>query len=240
MTRLAHVILMLYPRTWRARYEDEMAATLGECNPTLGTYLDLVRGAIDAWGHLNCSGRRQATLDTSQSRFVLKSCISIAVIAQVAALAGNLQIIFPDIPNNTSWIWLVGDALLCALIGAYVAARRRRLPVATLAGAVAGICATALLMVMQLAVFITLTWLRFPGFEHEPSTLSLTITWLAAGLIPVAVGVCAGAALGSAGWVALKLAWRPAARALAVLLSNIAAASQASAKALAHVAAPTE
>jgi len=232
---------MLYPRTWRARYEDEMAATLGDCNPTLVTHLDLVLGAIDAWGQLKYSGRRQATMDIWESRFVLKSCILIAVIAQAAALADDFQIFFPNIiPNNGSWIWLVGDALLCTLIGVYVATRRRRLPVATGAGAVAGICATAALMVMQLAVFLPLTWLHIPGFVQASPPPALTVTWLEAGLLPLAVGACAGAALGSAGWAAFKHARRPLARALAVLLSNLAAASQASAKAVAHVATPTE
>jgi hypothetical protein len=43
------ILLRLYPRAWRERYEAEMLALLEEHDVTLATHLDLLRGAIDAW-----------------------------------------------------------------------------------------------------------------------------------------------------------------------------------------------
>jgi hypothetical protein len=243
MTRLDYVILRLYPRSWRARYEDEMAATLGDCKPTLMTRFDLLLGAIDAWSQLNYSARSQRTMDTSQSRFVLRSCVMIAVIAQAAELAYALQYVFPnEILNNTDWIWLIGDGLTCTLIGAYLATRRRRLPAATGAGAVVGVCTSVMLMGMEFAGFVANTRLHpIVGYGPTWSMPVLALPWLETSLIPLAVSACAGAALGTAGWAAFKYApWRPLAEAFAVLLGNLAAASQASAKALAHAAQTTE
>ena len=42
-------LLRLYPRAWRARYGDEMAALLEERPLGLNDRLDLIRGAFDAW-----------------------------------------------------------------------------------------------------------------------------------------------------------------------------------------------
>jgi hypothetical protein len=43
--------LRLYPRAWRARYGDELAALLEARTPSLEDRLDLVRGALDAHLH---------------------------------------------------------------------------------------------------------------------------------------------------------------------------------------------
>ena len=43
--------LRLYPRRWRARYGDEMAALLQDRPPTSRDRMDLLRGAVDAWLH---------------------------------------------------------------------------------------------------------------------------------------------------------------------------------------------
>lgn len=40
--------LKLYPREWRERYGDELAAMVGERPLSLGSSLDLIAGAIDA------------------------------------------------------------------------------------------------------------------------------------------------------------------------------------------------
>lgn len=47
MTRL----LLLYPRWWRARYGDEVAAVLEAVPRRQGERADLLRGALDAWLH---------------------------------------------------------------------------------------------------------------------------------------------------------------------------------------------
>jgi hypothetical protein len=42
------MLLRLYPRTWRDRYAEEMAAMLSDVSLTPGSILDIVAGAIDA------------------------------------------------------------------------------------------------------------------------------------------------------------------------------------------------
>lgn len=44
-TRLARVLVHLYPRAWRARYEDEMVALIGEQPATAPVLLDIAAGA---------------------------------------------------------------------------------------------------------------------------------------------------------------------------------------------------
>jgi hypothetical protein len=51
MSRLASTLLRLYPRGWRQRYGEEMAAMLEGQPLTLRTVTDLVAGAIDARIH---------------------------------------------------------------------------------------------------------------------------------------------------------------------------------------------
>lgn len=51
MTRLARVLLRLYPSAWRERYELEMADTIGRRPTRLGDLVDLALGAIDARLH---------------------------------------------------------------------------------------------------------------------------------------------------------------------------------------------
>lgn len=41
-------LIRLYPRTWRARYGDELATLLSAERPTIRLALDLIAGAIDA------------------------------------------------------------------------------------------------------------------------------------------------------------------------------------------------
>ena len=47
--RLVLWILALYPPWWRRRYGGEVAAVLEQSAPSLGSALDLLRGAVDAW-----------------------------------------------------------------------------------------------------------------------------------------------------------------------------------------------
>lgn len=44
-------LLRLYPRSWRARYAEEMASLLDERPLVARERIDLVRGALDAWLH---------------------------------------------------------------------------------------------------------------------------------------------------------------------------------------------
>ena len=49
-------ILRLYPRAWRERYGDELAALLEEHPASLADQLDLIRGALDARLHPQVPG----------------------------------------------------------------------------------------------------------------------------------------------------------------------------------------
>jgi len=44
-------LLKLYPPGWRRRYGDELAVLIGSARFSIGTVVDLVAGAIDAWLH---------------------------------------------------------------------------------------------------------------------------------------------------------------------------------------------
>ena len=46
LTRVARRIVGLYPRDWRARYEQEMLGLLADRPPTLFQCLDLLRGSV--------------------------------------------------------------------------------------------------------------------------------------------------------------------------------------------------
>ena len=46
-----HPLLRLYPRRWRERYADELAALLDDMKPARRVSLDLIRGAVDAHLH---------------------------------------------------------------------------------------------------------------------------------------------------------------------------------------------
>jgi len=43
------ILLRLYPRAWRERYEAEMLALIEEHDVALATRFDPMRGAFDAW-----------------------------------------------------------------------------------------------------------------------------------------------------------------------------------------------
>lgn len=49
-------LLALYPRSWRLRYGEEIAAMLGEERLSLGLVVDLILGAIDAHLHPELAG----------------------------------------------------------------------------------------------------------------------------------------------------------------------------------------
>src|SRR3989442_14900178 len=49
-------LLALYPRSWRLRYGEEIAAILGEERLSLSLVVDLILGAIDAHLHPELAG----------------------------------------------------------------------------------------------------------------------------------------------------------------------------------------
>lgn len=59
-----HLLLRLYPRAWRERYGEELAAQLEAQRPLrIGVVADLVRGALDA--HLHPLRRDNSTIRSS-------------------------------------------------------------------------------------------------------------------------------------------------------------------------------
>jgi hypothetical protein len=62
-------LVRLYPRAWRERYGEEMAAMLGDMRLTPAAVIDLVAGAIDArvWPHVAAS----RTVSTSEKEKVM-------------------------------------------------------------------------------------------------------------------------------------------------------------------------
>lgn len=60
MTPKSPWFLRLYPRSWRERYGDELAALVGDRSLTLREVVDLISGAVDA--HVTQGGSVFATL----------------------------------------------------------------------------------------------------------------------------------------------------------------------------------
>jgi ATP-dependent Clp protease ATP-binding subunit ClpC len=47
--RILRLLLALYPSWWRQRYGGEADAILDQSEPSLRSFIDLLRGAVDAW-----------------------------------------------------------------------------------------------------------------------------------------------------------------------------------------------
>ena len=78
MTR-RRFLLLLYPAWWRHRYGDEALAVLEQAPAGVGSVLDLLRGALDAWA-------RQRPPEDRFARFGDEACRVLAL-AQQEALA---------------------------------------------------------------------------------------------------------------------------------------------------------
>jgi hypothetical protein len=64
-------LLKLYPPAWRRRYGRELAELIATQPTSLGTAIDLVAGAIDAWIHPQPSTAVTATTDARGERTML-------------------------------------------------------------------------------------------------------------------------------------------------------------------------
>jgi hypothetical protein len=68
-------IVRLYPRAWRALYEEEFRAVLEDQRPTLASVLDVAAGALDAHLHLDeRTGRTRSPLATLQATTLTVLC----------------------------------------------------------------------------------------------------------------------------------------------------------------------
>jgi hypothetical protein len=86
-------LLRLYPRPWRRRYGDEVAAMLAEQRFSLAAAVDLIAGAIDVWLHPS------ATMAAAAAGSDVKEKSMTSGIAKLncAALAG------PNVTKADQW-----------------------------------------------------------------------------------------------------------------------------------------
>jgi hypothetical protein len=116
-----NLLVRLYPRAWRGRYGDELAALLEDRPPGPFDVVDLALGALDAHLHLSGLGHR------SEHRKGIPMSLRLAGLA--AAIGGALWALFFIMAGNAyetgaeygpAWIALVlvaGLVLLAALAG---------------------------------------------------------------------------------------------------------------------------
>lgn len=205
------ILLRLYPRAWRKRYEAEMSALLEEHDVTLATRLDLLRGAFDAWQDQRESG--MAPIPTVARRAAGLGAIPSALI--VATFLLGLFLRSPFLVNNFGVAAVPALFVVCVWAGMRAgrggSTWRDRLGAGLVAGASAGLVAGAL----QIVVIVSLTlaqvafglWVSPLGPPSvvvagriQPVTLA---TWAAnvldvSFLVPMAVGVPTAGIFGAA------------------------------------------
>ena len=123
------LLIRLYPRPWRERYGDELAALLEDRPPGPSDVLDLVLGAFDAHLHRRGRGSTGATGSTAPWSVRLGSVAAVAggvlwMLAVVVAVYGRMD-------DSNPPMALVAVAMLSILIAlaALSAAQSRRHPV---------------------------------------------------------------------------------------------------------------
>jgi len=111
-------ILRLYPRAWRERYGDELAALLEEHPASLADQLDLIRGALDARLHPQVPGTEVVPeQEIPMSQKLLALLAAIGGVAWIAA--GATMFLLPrtaEGDRDTS-LAFIGFAVGMALIG---------------------------------------------------------------------------------------------------------------------------
>ena len=115
-------ILRLYPRAWRERYGDELAALLEEHPSSLADQIDLIRGALDARLHPRVPGADVAPgREFAMDRKVLGLLAAIGGLAWIAA--GATMFLLPrtaegDRDTSLAFIeFAVGMALIGTALG---------------------------------------------------------------------------------------------------------------------------
>lgn len=215
MRHACRLLLRLYPRRWRARYEGEVIAVLEQHDATIATHLDLLAGALDAWRQAGHPMRRETVMATPQSRIMLRAGVLLALVAQTPVLPIHLELVIrDDVPTYLIYLAYVGLAagvLLCVVAGAYVAARGWRLPVGLLAGAFSTVAANAFSLLTILSIDALLTALRVQPYDTYPLTAADALQRATTGVIDDLVYVAIGAALGAAGWAGQHYTGRRAA-----------------------------
>ena len=206
-----NALLRLYPPAWRLRYGDEMEALLEARPPDPRAWLDLARGALDAWMHPPAPSR--APIVAALVGGGLWTVVATAVLVQPAP---------PDWPGYLAEVvplaFVAAICLLVAATGCLLRAgesRRRAIGVAaglmvpgylawvamlgaTILGMVGGpelAAAQAVAMVGTVAVGLTLVRIRDEpiGFLLIAAPVAMlvpsTVAWLAFGLAWTVIGI---------------------------------------------------
>lgn len=111
-------LIRLYPRAWRERYGDELAALLEDQPATLLDRLDLIRGAVDARLHPQVPGKAAAhEQEIPMDRKLLGLLAAIGGLAWVTA--GATMFVMPRTPagDRDAGLAFLGFAVGIALIG---------------------------------------------------------------------------------------------------------------------------
>lgn len=195
------LLLRLYPRAWRERYEAEMLAVLEEHDVTLATHVDLLRGAVDAWRQL----RRPAMAPVPP---VVRRTAGLGAIPGVlvaAAFLLGLVLRSQVLVNRAGLVALPAVVLVCLWAGMRVAADptwRERLGAGLVAGALTGLIGGAIAFVVLAGLFLAQAafglWVSpVPPVGASAGRMASTLAQ-AAMLVAVATTLFAAAALGAA------------------------------------------
>jgi hypothetical protein len=205
------ILLRLYPRAWRERYEAEMLALLEEHDVTLATRLDLLRGAFDAWHEQRRSV--MAPLPTVARRAAFLGLIPSAFI--IATFLLGLVLRSPFLVNYLGLGAPPAVVVVCLWAGIWAARGRRtwrdRLGAGLVAGVSAGLVAGALdvvvLIGLSMAQVVFGLWvspLGAPSAVVAGHLQPVTVATRAANLLNLTMllatveGLFADAALGAA------------------------------------------
>jgi hypothetical protein len=112
------VLLRLYPRAWRERYGDEIAALLEERPASMLDHLDLIRGALDARLHPQVAGA--ATTPDKEipvNQRLLAAMAAIGGIAWTIGVASIFVLQRDAFGDRNLTLAMIGMALAIAFIG---------------------------------------------------------------------------------------------------------------------------
>jgi hypothetical protein len=229
LTRLARILLRLYPPAWRERYRDECEALLDDHGVDARTLASVLRGAVDA--HIReLAG---ATADRSR-RVALAACLW-AVAASTVSVAGFAKMVeYDDFTAAAAHhapvaaardVIFAGAAIVAVAVcaaGLVVAlalwrdlrgeARRHLVrPLAALAAATGALA-------LGLCLLVVFAHTATPRPPHDPRNLAVVTAWLVGSAIAAAAGLAAAGrivvrvAIGARGLrLAIGAAWAAAA-----------------------------
>ena len=207
-------LLRLYPRAWRALYEEEFGAVLDRQPPSLLAVIDIAAGALDAHLHpYQRTGRRLPMLSRLRASAIAIFCASVcfalaygflqkladpqAPFDAVAAAHGEVGAAFTVVVVGSIVALLAilagGAPICCAMVARAIATRRRD---------ILSLCAVPPIALIALTGWTLLVAQGLSPSGHgpfvpTPLTVVLALSW---------VGLCGLVAIVSAAAVALAVA----------------------------------